>query len=134
MKKRKILEMVVGEDSTEKIFDFMEKVGGLWGARKEIIYNAISAMNEFYESVSVHKLTNNNIKMDVNFDELSLNIDISYEGEKFEFPETRPSKEELKSDERATVKLSGFMIRQYVDSLKTEFTDEYSKIHLHFEH
>ena len=112
----------------------MEKVGGLWGARKEIIYNAISAMNEFYESVSILKLTNNIIKMDVKFDELNLNIDINYEGEKFEFPETRPSKEELKSDERAIIKLSGFMIRQYVDSFKTEFYDGFSNIHLHFEH
>ncbi len=134
IKKRKTLELVAGEDSTEKIFDFMEKVGGMWGARKEIIYNAISAMNEFYESVSALKLTNNKIKMDINFDELSLNIDINYEGEIFEFPETRPSKEELKSDDRATVKLSGFMIRQYVDSFKTDFTDGFSNIHLHFEH
>ena len=134
MKKRKTLDMVVGEDSPEKIFDFMEKAGGLWGARKEVIYNAISTMNEFFESVSILKLTNNKIKMDVNFDELSLNIDISYEGQEFEFPETRPSKEELKSDERAIIKLSGFMIRQYVDSFKTEFTDGFSKIHLHFEH
>src|SRR5262249_54103945 len=40
-------------DSSEQIFLFIEKQGGAWGARKEVIDRAKSAMNEFVEAVSL---------------------------------------------------------------------------------
>jgi xanthine permease XanP len=50
--KSQTIELEPGVDSSEKIFNFMEKTGSLWGARKEVTYRTISVMNEFMESVT----------------------------------------------------------------------------------
>jgi NCS2 family nucleobase:cation symporter-2 len=77
--KSKTLELEPEVDSSEKIFNFMEGQGAAWEARKEVIYRAISATNEFFESVTVLGLANGKIKADVSFDEFNLDIDIHYE-------------------------------------------------------
>ncbi len=132
--KKKILEVEAGKDSSEKIHLFMEKLGGLWGARKEVIFNAISAMNEFMESVSTLELTKEKVIFDVRFNELSLDIDINYKGKSFEFPTEKPSKEDLKKDEKSILQLSAFMIRQYTDKIRTEYKNGICYVHLHFNH
>ena len=132
--KKKILEVEAGKDSSEKINIFMEKLGGLWGARKEVIFNAISAMNEFMESVSTLELTKEKVIFDVRFNELSLDIDINYKGKSFEFPTEKPSKEDLKKDEKSILQLSAFMIRQYTDKIRTEYKNGICYVHLHFNH
>ena len=121
-------------DSSEKIFTFMEKQGSAWGARKEVIYRAISAMNEFFESVSTLGLTKGKIKADVSFDEFNLDIDLRYEGMLMEFPTMRPTETDLLRDEKATVKLSGFIITHYVDTVKSDLKDGLCRVLFHFDH
>ena len=43
-------ELKPGVDTSQKIFDFMENQGAAWGARKDIVYRAMAALNEFMES------------------------------------------------------------------------------------
>ncbi|MCK4358847.1 MAG: purine/pyrimidine permease [Candidatus Cloacimonetes bacterium] len=132
--KHKTIAMKPGIDSSQKIFDFMERQGNLWGARKEIIYNAISVMNEFMESISITETATSDIEMDVSFDEFNLNINIDYEGKLFEFPDQKPSKDALRTSDKALQQLSGFMIRQYVDKISSEHKNGHSHILFHFEH
>ena len=132
--KRQQLILEPGVDSSEKIFTFMEKQGSAWGARKEVIYRAISAMNEFFESVSTLGLTKGKIKADVSFDEFNLDIDLRYEGMLMEFPTMRPAEADLLRDEKATVKLSGFIITHYVDTVKSELKEGLCRVQFHFDH
>lgn len=132
--KRQQLILEPGVDSSEKIFTFMEKQGSAWGARKEVIYRAISAMNEFFESVSTLGLAKGKIKADVSFDEFNLDIDLRYEGMLMEFPTMRPAEADLLRDEKATVKLSGFMITHYVDTVKSDLKDGLCRVQFHFDH
>lgn len=132
--KHKKLELKVDEEFTSKIFDFMEKQGSAWGARKEIIFNAASAMNELMESVVAMKLVSNNIIMNISFDELKLDVDINYQGKSFEFPKVKPSKEDLETDESAVYRLSGYLINQYTDKIKTSYKNGRCNIKLHFDH
>jgi len=132
--KRQQLILEPGVDSSEKIFTFMEKQGSAWGARKEVIYRAISAMNEFFESVSTLGLTKGKIKADVSFDEFNLDIDLRYDGMQMEFPSMRPTETDLLRDEKATVKLSGFIITQYVDTVKSDLKDGLCRVQFHFDH
>ena len=48
-------------DSSEQIFLFMEKQGGSWGARREVIDRAKSAMNEFIEAARALELSTGKI-------------------------------------------------------------------------
>ena len=43
-------EIDPAEDSSEKIFQVMEKQGGVWGARRDVIMNCIAAMNELLDA------------------------------------------------------------------------------------
>jgi NCS2 family nucleobase:cation symporter-2 len=132
--KNVVLELKVGVDSSEKIFNFMENQGRIWGARPEVIRNAISAMNEFLEAASSLALTDNNIKMQVEFDEIKLDISITYHGQALVLSHLRPTKEEIRSDDGALLGLSGYLIRQYTDSIIAEEKGGRNILHLHFEH
>ena len=132
--KRQQLILEPGVDSSEKIFTFMEKQGSAWGARKEVIYRAISALNEFFESVSTLGLAKEKIKADVSFDEFNLDVDLRYDGMLMEFPTMRPAEADLLRDEKATVKLSGFIITHYVDTVKSELKDGLCRVQFHFDH
>jgi len=121
-------------DSSDQIFVFMEKNGGAWGARREVIDRAKSAMNEFIEAVSLLEPNIGRIDADVSFDEFSLDIDMRYEGEPMEFPSARPTEADLLGDERAVVKLAGFLIRNYVDRIKSDRIDGRSRVQFHLEH
>jgi NCS2 family nucleobase:cation symporter-2 len=121
-------------DSSDKIFHFMENQGAAWGARKEVIYNAMSAMNELMEALALHSATGQKIAMTVAFDELSLDVRISYEGEPLEFPTERPDKTQLRTDPGALALMSGFLVRQYTDEITVAQEGKTCSVMLHFDH
>jgi NCS2 family nucleobase:cation symporter-2 len=121
-------------DSSEQIFLFMEKQGGAWGARREVIDRAKSAMNEFIEAVRLLEPSISRIDAEVSFDEFSLDIDMRYDGEPMEFPTERPTEVDLLGDERAVAKLAGFLIRNYVDRVKSDRINGRCRVHFHLEH
>jgi xanthine permease XanP len=121
-------------DSSEQIFLFMEKQGSAWGARREVIDRAKAAMNEFVEAVSLLEPTISRIDAEVSFDEFSLDIDMRYDGELMEFPSARPADADLLGDERAVAKLAGFLIRNYVDRVKSDRINGRCRVQFHLEH
>ena len=121
-------------DSSEQIFLFMEKQGGAWGARKEVIDRAKSAMNEFVEAASLLEPSISRIDAEVSFDEFNLDIDMRYDGELMEFPSERPTEADLLGDERAVAKLAGFLIRNYVDRVKSDRINGRCRVQFHLEH
>jgi xanthine permease XanP len=121
-------------DSSEQIFLFMEQQGSTWGARKEVIDRAKSATNEFVEAVSLLEPSISRIDAEVSFDEFSLDIDMRYDGELMEFPSARPTDADLLKDERAVAKLAGFLIRNYVDRVKSDRINGRCRVQFHLEH
>jgi NCS2 family nucleobase:cation symporter-2 len=132
--KHSILEIEPDEDFNSKIFDFMETKGSEWGARKEVIFNAASAMNEVMESISGSELTEDTVKMKLNFDEFMLDVNITYRGKIIEIPQQAPSKMDIERDEYAFSRLSAYLIKQYSDKVKTSHKNGQSEIKLYFEH
>ncbi|MDD2637915.1 MAG: solute carrier family 23 protein, partial [Methanothrix sp.] len=72
--KRGQLVLRPGVDDADSIFNFMERQGSAWGARREVIFRAISATNELFEAVSSSKLAEGDIDVDVAFDEFNLDV------------------------------------------------------------
>lgn len=132
--RRETLELTPGVDSSEKIFQFMENQGALWGARKEVIYNAMTAMNEFMEAAVHYGLEGKKIIMTASFDEMSLDIRIIYEGPAIEFPKERPDMAEIIADEGALARMSGYLVRHYADKVKVSQEGNQSRVDLHFDH
>jgi xanthine permease XanP len=132
--KRQFLELTPGVDGSQKIFEFMETQGGVWGARRDVIMRATAALNEFVESAAGMHLVKGNAQTEVTFDEFNLDLDIRYDGQLMEFPSRRPTEEALLADDKAIASLSGFLIRQYADRVKAEMADGQCRIQMHFDH
>lgn len=132
--KRQRLVLRPEVDDVDTIFNFMEVQGAAWGARREVIYRAISALHELFESVSSLNLAKSEIEVDVSFDEFNLDVEVRYEGEPLDLPSIRPSEDDILSDDAAVTKLSGFMIKMYSNSVKLDRIDGTCRVRLHFDH
>jgi NCS2 family nucleobase:cation symporter-2 len=132
--KRQLLELTPGVDGSQKIFEFMETQGAVWGARRDVIMRATAALNEFVESAASLGLVNGKVQAEVTFDEFNLDLEIRYDGTLMEFPSKRPTEDALLADENAVASLSGFLIRQYADRMKAEMVNGRCRIQMHFDH
>jgi NCS2 family nucleobase:cation symporter-2 len=132
--KRQFLELTPGVDDSQKIFEFMETQGSVWGARREVIMRATAALNEFVESAAALGLVKEKAQVEVSFDEFNLDVDIRYEGKLLELPDRRPTEDALLADEMAVASLSGFLIRQYADKVSADVTDGRCRLQMHFIH
>jgi xanthine permease XanP len=129
--KRERFVLTPGVDGSDSIFNFMERQGAAWGARREVIYRAVSAINELFEAVTSSGLAEGKVEMEVAFDEFNLEVEARYEGEPPVLPSVRPGDDDL-LEEGAV--FSGFMIRRYADSVKVESKDGVCRVRLHFDH
>jgi len=91
-------------------------------------------MNEFMESTPELALTSKDISMQVSFDEFNLNITIEYHGKILTFPERKPSKESLMTQESAAIELAGYLIKQNADSTSSKKEKDKIILTIHFEH
>ena len=132
--KRQVLEVTPGVDGSQRVFDFMETQGAAWGARRDVVMRATSAMNEFVESAAELQLVRGTARATVSFDEFNLDVDIRYDGSPMEFPTVRPTQETVLSGVGGVVSLSGFLVREYADKVETGMTDGRCRVHLHFDH
>jgi NCS2 family nucleobase:cation symporter-2 len=128
------LELVPGADPSEKIFTFMEKQGGAWGARKEVIYNAIASMNELLDISLALGLEGKRIQVAVQFDEFNLDVRAWYPGKPFEIPTALPSLESMQDVTAASLKMAALTMSRYADRLSFSQKGEMTQLHLHFDH
>jgi len=129
-----VMEMTPGNITSEEIAYFMESSGAAWGARREIINRAAAVINEFMESTAELNLVQGQVRVDVSFEEFNLDIDLDYTGALMQFPDIRPTANELLEDETAMSRMPGFLIKQHVDWLKADAREERCHIRLHFDH
>lgn len=132
--RRATLKVTSGEHSSDIVFRFMEDLGAAWGARKNVVYRAVAAMNEFAETIVHCGMEGREILMTAIFDELSLDIRITYEGPPVQFPEERPDMAAIIDDPEALARMSGFLVRHFTDRIKVSREGEQTRVDLHFDH
>ena len=68
------------------------------------------------------------------FDEFNLDVSIAYQGEPLEFPEQRPSEDEILESEDGVRRLAGYMLRRIADRVRSDAKDATALLKLHFDH
>jgi xanthine permease XanP len=131
---KEVLELTPGASTSRDIFDFLERQGGAWGARREVVQNAITALTELWEAIDGLGMAKGTVKLEARFDELSLDFKVAYKGEACQLPDQPPGQEELISDPKAQAALAGYLVRRYVDSVKESTSGDSCLYRLHFEH
>jgi NCS2 family nucleobase:cation symporter-2 len=128
------LTLYPGPTVSEEVVLFLKRCGGSWGARPEVVARATSAILEFMESLTTLELSRGAVILDASFEEFNLNIDIYYDGDLMEFPKTRPTEEELLTDDMAFVRLSGYLLTRYADRISSDSKNGRCHVHFNFEH
>ncbi len=122
-----------GQTTYDDIRRFMESQGSLWGARQEVIYRSISPLNELIELVGALDLTRKPMRLDMSFDEFSLDFTLEYEGLPLDLSQDQRAVSSLDEDV-SIARLALRLIRKDVDRISALEKDGQQRILLHFDH
>jgi NCS2 family nucleobase:cation symporter-2 len=120
--------------ASNALFDFFEKQGGIWGARKEVVYKVITADIELSDSIYGLGLTSGKIEFRTDYSEESIELTATYEGAPIELDAVRPTREELIADERASLNLARYLVRRSADQVEISSKDNYTQVKMCFVH
>jgi NCS2 family nucleobase:cation symporter-2 len=72
--------------------------------------------------------------IEASFDEFNFDVRVSYEGDVVEFPDKRPSVEQIRESEEGHRLLAGFMLRRNADRVRSRSVDGRATVYFHFDH
>jgi xanthine permease XanP len=91
-------------------------------------------INQAIEAIREHCEPHGPITIEAHFDEFNLDVRISYRGEALEFPDERPSQQEIIETDAGYRRLAGFMLRMNADRIRTSVKDGATVLEFHFDH
>lgn len=127
------LELLATKDNLDEITRFMDGLGSAWGMRRDVVSRAIDATYEFVTNSGELGLRSHMLVVEANFDELSLDVEIEYDGAPLQLTNQMPSLEELASG-AGVAALSHYIIRQSADQVKVKQRNGRSVLLMHFDH
>ena len=119
---------------SQKVDDFLQSNAAKWGARPDVAKRATFAAVQLLEAVAENCWRTGPIILDASFDEFNLNLRVSYQGEALEFPDRRPSIEQIRDSDNGVGLLAGFMLRRNADRVRSDAKDGRAQVHFHFDH
>jgi xanthine permease XanP len=118
----------------EKIEHFLRAQGAVWGGRPDVIGRAVFAANQLVEALRENCWKSGPLELRASFDEFNLDLRLSYQGEPLEFPNRRPTDQEIRETDKGAGRLAGFMLRHNADHIRSETQDGTVSVHFHFDH
>lgn len=123
-----------GAGAHDAIGEFLVAQGARWGARQDVIQKAVFCARQSVESIFEHCRVDGPVSLEASFDEFNLDLRVSYRGEAFVLPETRPTEEQVLDDEAGDRLLAGYLIRRSADRARAFRRPEDAVLELHFQH
>lgn len=118
----------------EQIEEFFNGNGRRWGARRDVMDRVAFGINQAIEVIRDCCGPQGPFKIDAQFDEFNLNVQISYNGTPIELPDHRPSDAEILETETGHIRLAGFLLRRNADRIRTSAKDGAAVLEFYFEH
>lgn len=117
-----------------QVDDMLRKQGATWGARADVITHASWAICQVVEAVADNCWRTGPLAIEICFDEFNLDVGMSYEGKLLEFPEQRPSEDEILHGDDGVRRLAGYMLRHIADRARSEMHGARAILKFHFDH
>jgi xanthine permease XanP len=118
----------------QKIEDFFLEQSTAWGARLDVAKRASFGVVQLVDAVAENCWKTGTMAVRASFDEFNMDIAVSYPGERIEFPEQRPSVEQIRDSEDGARLLAGFMLRRNADRVRSGTQDGKCTVHFHYDH
>ena len=113
---------------------FIERAGGAWGARRDVITRVEWAVQQALDALVQHGRIDGPIELLVSYDEFDIDARIAYTGLMLELPERPPTHDELLDGEEGLRRMAGFLVRGQADRVYVTAEHGRSVLHLHFKH
>ncbi|MGA3305595.1 MAG: solute carrier family 23 protein [Stellaceae bacterium] len=126
------LEVAAAGADSQEVANFIERNGGVWGARRDVIGRVQSAALQALETVTEFCAPTGPIKLAVGYDEFDIDMRLFYAGMPIELAETAPTHDEIIASDDGSRRLAGFMIRHYADRVAVKNEAGASTIEMHF--
>ena len=134
VKKTLTIRLEPGVQDLTKIDDMLKKQGATWGARADVINHASWAISQVIDAVAENCWHTGTLLIQTSFDEFNIDVRISYQGELLEFPQQRPTEDEILDSGDGVRRLAGYMLRHIADKARSEMKDGKALLTLHFDH
>ena len=118
----------------QKIENFFFEQGKAWGARQDVTNRASFGVVQLVEAIAETCWQTGKMIVQASFDEYSMEVAATYLGERLEFPEARPSIEQIRDPEEGERLLAGFMLRRNADRVRSELKGGECTVHFHYDH
>ncbi len=128
------IELDLSSWKVSQLDDELRKQGAVWGARADVIARASWAIAQVIDAVAENCWRAGPLVINVSFDEFNLDVGITYQGEPLEFPEQRPSEDEILESADGVRRLAGYMLRRIADRVRSERKGATAHLELHFDH
>lgn len=113
---------------------FLERQGGVWGARRDVVAAAIPVAAQALEMVRDTGVASGPVELRARFDETHLDVFVLYEGEVMEAPKERPSPEALLGDAKEVAAFAAYMLTRLGDKVTFGRLGHRARITLRFDH
>jgi NCS2 family nucleobase:cation symporter-2 len=101
--------------SPDVVAAFLERAGGAWGLRTDLVARVANALNWCLDAVQVADLTQGPVTLTLAYDESRLDVRLTYTGTPVVLSDRPPTPEEMLHDDAAPARLAGHMIRRLSD-------------------
>jgi NCS2 family nucleobase:cation symporter-2 len=134
VRKTATLEIDRDQVNAQKVEDFFAKQSASWGARPDVAKRAAFGVAQLVDAIADTAWESGTMTVRASFDEFNFDIDVTYPGERIDFPEERPSVEQIRDSEDGARLLAGFMLRRNADRIRSSSKSGHCTVHFHFEH
>ena len=118
----------------QKIENFFVEQGKAWGARQDVTNRASFGVIQLIEAIAETCWQTGTMVVRASFDEYNMEIAVTYPGERLEFPEERPSTEQIRDREDGARLLAGFLLRRNADRVRSGIKDGECTVNFHYDH
>ena len=132
--RRAVLVVELQQIDFDAIHSFVEGLGGLWGARRDVVTRASFAAQQLVEVIVENCEPSSAVSLSGSFDEFNLAIEARYAGHPLELPERRPSDTEIRASEDGARLLAGFLLRHNADRASVIQRGEACVVRFQFHH
>lgn len=133
IKSKAVLVLEPGRDVGREVATFMDRQGGAWGARPDVVRRAATAAMEYLEALQGLRGPGP-ATLEAAFEEMSLDLSLRHQGEPLAMPDDRPSPEAVLESEHGAWSMGLWMCARLADRVSVSRARDGAQVRMHWDH